>query len=350
MLPALPFPILLILFLAAAAVVWVASTQLSQQTDLLAERWHLGQALAGLVLLAVVDDLPEVVIVISGALANHLGLITGNLLGGIATQTVVLVLIDATVPERPLGYYAASMPLVLEGLQGIVVFSLVILATQLPASLHVLRVDPGSVAIVGAWVVTTWLVSRARAGLPWQPLPREPLPPKLAQAERDQETEQARVSTKRALIVFATAAVAILVAGSALEESSSQLADHLGLGGIVFGATILALATALPEVSAGYSAARSGHVELAVSQIFGSNSFLPVLFLPAALLSGQVVLAGAGAPEIYLTGLGVLLTTIVLWGLLFRPSRQYWRLGPDSLLILLTYLLGIAGLIAVARQ
>ena len=54
MLPPFPFPILLILFLAAAAVVWVASTQLSNQTELLAERWHLGEALAGLVLLATV--------------------------------------------------------------------------------------------------------------------------------------------------------------------------------------------------------------------------------------------------------------------------------------------------------
>jgi cation:H+ antiporter len=150
------------------------------------------------------------------------------------------------------------------------------------------------------------------------------------------------------VILFAVAALAILIAGSALEESSSQLSDRLGLGGILFGATILALATALPEVSAGYSAARTGNVELAVSQILGSNSFLPVLFLPAALLSGQVVLAGAGAPEIYLTGLGLLLTAIVLWGLLFRPSRQYWRLGPDSVLVLLTYLLGIAGLVAIA--
>src|SRR5690349_7418454 len=105
-LPTHPLPVLLILFVAAASVVWVASTHLSKQTELLAERWHLGEALAGLILLAVVEDLPEVVIVVSGALANHLGLVTGNLLGGIATQTVLLALIDATVPERPLCYYA----------------------------------------------------------------------------------------------------------------------------------------------------------------------------------------------------------------------------------------------------
>src|SRR4051812_45158558 len=350
MLPELPFPILVIVFLAAAAVVWVASTQLSKQTELLSERLHLGEALAGLLLLAVVEDLPEVVIVVSGALANHLGLITGNLLGGIATQTVLLAFIDATVPSRPLSYYATSIPLVLEALQGVIVFSLVILATQLPASLQIQRVDPGSLAIVGAWVITTWLISRARAGLPWQALPREPLPPEIEAAKRDQESEQERASTRRALIIFVIAALAILVAGTALEESSSQMADHLGISGILVGATILALATALPEISAGYSAARSGDIQLAVSQIFGSNSFLPVLFLPAALLSGQAVLAGAGASEIYLTGLGLLLMTIALWGLLFRPSRQVLRLGPDSVVVLLTYLLGIAGLVAVVKH
>jgi cation:H+ antiporter len=348
-LPTLPLPLLLVAFLAGAAVVWVASTQLSTQTEILSERWHLGEALAGLLLLAVVEDLPEVVIVINGALSNHLGLISGNLLGGIATQTVLLAIIDATVPSRPLSYYASSISLVLEAMQGIVVFSLVILTTQLPASLHVQRVAPGSLVIAAAWIATTWLVSRARAGLPWRMLPRDPLPPKIEEAKRDQEAEEERVSTRRVIVVFAAAAAAILVAGTALEESSSQMADQLGISGILVGATILALATALPEVSSGCSAARSGDIQLAVSQIFGSNSFLPVLFLPAALLSGQAVLAGAGAAEIYLTGLGLLLTTIVLWGLLFRPSRQFLRLGPDSLVVLLTYLLGMAGLVAIVR-
>lgn len=153
-----------------------------------------------------------------------------------------------------------------------------------------------------------------------------------------------------AAAVFAVSALAVLVAGYALEASGDRLAGTLGLSGIVFGGTFLALATALPEFSTGYAAAKGGDFTLAVSEVFGSNTFLPVLFLPAALLSGQAVLAHAGAAELYLTGLGLVLTTVYLWGFLFRPSREYLRLGPDSLAVLIAYLVGIAGLIAIASR
>jgi cation:H+ antiporter len=52
---------------------------------------------------------------------------------------------------------------------------------------------------------------------------------------------------------------------------------------------------------------------------------------------------------VYLTALGILLTVIYLWGLLFRPRRQVGRLGPDSLAVLALYVLGIAGLVVVSH-
>jgi cation:H+ antiporter len=350
MFQSLSLPVLLPIFLVAAAVVWVASTHLSTSSDLLADHWHLGQALAGLLLIAIVEDLPEVVIVVSGVLAHHLDLITGNLLGGIATQTVILVAVDATgVAHRPLSYRASSLIMVLEGLQGLVVFSLVLLATQLPASLVGLRLAPGGVLIV-AWLLTTWLIKRARTHLPWQQDAQAPLPPAVTQAQAKQEAKQHQTSTRHALVVFAASALAILVAGYALEESSNALAGDVGLSGVVFGGTILALATALPEFSSGYTAAKSGSFELAVSEVFGSNTFLPVLFLPATLLAGQAILPQAKAAEIYLTGLDMLLTTVYLWGLIFRPARQYLRLGPDSIVVLVAYAIGVAGLVAITGR
>lgn len=344
-------PLLGIVFAAAGAVVWVASTHLSASTDLLADRLHLGEALAGLLLLAVVEDLPEVVIVVFGSLSGHLSLVTGNLLGGIAAQTVLLVAVDAVgVADRPLTYRAASVQMVLVGLQGLVVFALAIMATQLPASLHRFRLEPGGVVIVLAWLATTWLLAKAAHGLPWRREDRDPLPPDVEKALRESKAADRRAGTVRTVAVFSVSALAILAGGYVLEESGNQLAGGVGLSGIVFGGTILAMATALPEFVTGYTAARRGDFELAVSEVFGSNTFLPTLFLLAALLSGQAVLAQAGKAEIFLTGLGMLLTTIYLWGLLFRPSRQYRRLGPDSIVVLLAYLIGIAGLIAVARS
>ena len=62
LLPNLPLGLSLLIFLGCAGAIWVAGIFLSNYTDVLAERLHLGSALGGLVLLAVATNLPEVAI------------------------------------------------------------------------------------------------------------------------------------------------------------------------------------------------------------------------------------------------------------------------------------------------
>lgn len=91
-----------------------------------------------------------------------------------------------------------------------------------------------------------------------------------------------------------------------------------------------------------------GHYELAISDIFGGNAFLPALFLIATLLSGQAVLPQAHDTDIYLTATGIVLTVVYVTGLLFRPTRRIARMGIDSLLVLVLYAVAVAGLFAIA--
>ena len=56
----MPLLVLVLIFAAAAAAVWLAGVQLSRQTDILDDRLHLGSALGGLILLAVATNLPGI--------------------------------------------------------------------------------------------------------------------------------------------------------------------------------------------------------------------------------------------------------------------------------------------------
>jgi cation:H+ antiporter len=156
------------------------------------------------------------------------------------------------------------------------------------------------------------------------------------------------MSTARAATIFGVAAFVTLVAGVLLEASGDAIAGHIGLSGVLFGATILAAATSLPELSTGLTSVRQSDYQLAISDIFGGNAFLPVLFLVATLLSGKAVLPHAQAADLYLTAIGILLTAVYVTGLLFRPARRTLRMGADSLVVLLLYCLAVAGLFAVA--
>lgn len=166
----LALPLLLVIFAVAAVAIWVAGIQLSNQTDVLSERLHLGTALGGLILLAIATNLPETAITVSAALAGNVGLAVGNILGGIAIQTVVLVALDAfgVRGRHPLTYRAASLILVLEAALVVAVLAVVIAGSQLAPNLIVARVAPAAALITILWVVGLLLLQRAGRGLRWQ--------------------------------------------------------------------------------------------------------------------------------------------------------------------------------------
>ena len=350
----LPSLVLLAIFVLSAVVIWVAGIQLSDYTDVLAERLHLGAALGGVILLAVATNLPEIAITVSAAAAGNLEVAIGNLLGGIAIQTVVLAVLDGTGvrPRRPLTYLAASLTLVLEGGLAVAVLLVVVAGTQLPRTLMLARLTPDVVLITVLWVVGLVLVQRSGRSLPWSDRGEAPggqeVPRGHSQRRQEDKATRRGVTTTRAVVVFGVGAVLTLAAGVTIEQSGEEYFGRLGLSGVLFGATVLAAATALPELSTGLTAARNGDYKLAIGDIFGGNAFLPVLFLVATLVSGQSVLPNAQKTDIYLTALGALLTVVYMAGLIFRPQRQIARLGPDSVVVVVLYVVGVVGLVALS--
>lgn len=348
----LPMGLLALIFAAAAAVIWVAGIQLSRQTDVIDARFHLGSAIGGLVLLAIATNLPEIAITFSAASAGNVGVAVGNILGGIAIQTVVLVVLDVLGNKgtQPLSYRAGSLSLVIEAITVVGVLGVVVAGSQMPPGLVLFRLTPATVLIVLIWVLGLFLVQRSQKSLPWHD--QGHAPDSQAQPKGHSKTPRPggkkSPRTGRSILVFLVAAAATLGAGVALERSGDAIAGHIGLSGVLFGATFLALATALPEISTGLTSVKQGDYKLAFSDIFGGNAFLPVLFLAAVLISGKPVLPQAHATDIYLTAVAILLTLVYMLGLIFRPKRKILGMGLDSLVVLVLYLLGVAGLFAVA--
>lgn len=345
----LPLWLLVVVFVAGAAVIWFAGIQLSKTTDVLDARLHLGSALGGLIVLAVATNLPEIAITVSAGLSGSIEVAAGNILGGIALQTVVIAVIDAFGKRgkgvRPITYRAASLTLVLEAVVVVAVLGVVIAGSQLPPDLVVARLTPDVVLIAVIWLVGLLLVQRAGKGLPWHEDGHAPdaTPHTSGHRTRTKPT----MSTRKAAVVFAVSALATLVAGVVLEQAGDAASGQIGLSGVLFGATVLALATSLPEISTGLQAVKQGDDNLAVSDIFGGNAFLPVLFLVATVLSGKAVLPQANASDVYLTAVAILLTLVYAVGLVFRPRRRLLGMGVDSFVVVVLYLLGVAGLVAI---
>jgi cation:H+ antiporter len=132
-----------------------------------------------------------------------------------------------------------------------------------------------------------------------------------------------------------------------LEQSGNALAGHIGMNGVVFGATILAAVTALPEISSGLAAVKLGKVGLAMSDIYGGNAMQLTFFLLADILADKPVLPTASQESLWLGATGAVVTAIFAYGLLIRSETKTLGFGRDSILVLATYIAAVSLLTAV---
>ncbi len=329
---------LLAIFLASAGVIWWAGIILAFTTDAIDTHFGWGEGVGGAVLLAFATNLPEIAIIVGCAFTNSMDLAVGNILGGIAIQTVVLVILDGPgLRERiPLMSAVRSLTIVVQGMVVISVLMFCVIGTLLPKTMIAFRITPVEVAILIFWLVGLWLTAQNEDREAWR-------------AGHEHMMEAApkvvrRCTIQRAIGLFALAAVATLVCGVAIELSSVALSTRFHISGVIFGATILSAVTALPEVTTGLAAVKVGSFELAISDVIGGNAFLPVLFLLGSVLSGRPLLPEAQRPDLYLTALGALLTAVYCAGAVFRSKRMLFGTGIDSLIVLVLYIIGVAGL------
>jgi len=252
--------------------------------------------------------------------------------------------------KRPLTFLVGSLTPVLEGTLVILVISFALMGALLSPATAIGGVfSPASVAIVVTWVIGVAVINRVRKDPRWSVSAAGAHPGR--KNRRTPHSEQplpfAQSSTTRVATFFLFACLVTLVAGVGLEITGNTLADRAGINGVVFGATVLAAATALPEISSGLAAVRLGDNALAIGDIFGGNAFQLTLFALAELIAGAPVLPSAGRLNGWLAALGLALTAIYVSGIVARPQRRHARLGLDSIAVLVVFALGTAGLLAL---
>ena len=156
------------IFAGGAVATWLAGMALSKGTDALDVRLGLGEEFGGLVLLAIAGSLPELAITVSAAAGGHLSLAAGNLIGGIAVQTMVLLICDAFAGDKPLSFLVGALTPVLEGLLVVIVVCGVMMGSLLKESTAIGGVvSPASIAICAVWAVGLYVINRARKDPRW---------------------------------------------------------------------------------------------------------------------------------------------------------------------------------------
>ncbi len=336
MLPNLPFWQIVSLFLFSAVLIWYFSNKLSAVVEIVNHDFNLGEAFGGTIMLSIVTNLPELVIVVVGVIKGDTSLALGNILGGIAMQTLLLVLFDfSTKPERkPLTTLTSNNNSLVQGVFLCIILALVIMGTQLNATAVLQRTSPVEILIFCSWILSLLIIRSSEKN---QRIDKKP----------NIKVYNLEMGKTKAVFQLVFIAVVILIFGVVLADTSETIAAKFQISGVIFGATVLALVTSLPEISGGLAFVKSKEYEPIISDIFGGNAFLPVLFLIANVLAGHSILTEAKHTDIYLTGLSLVLVLVFLVGMIIKSPKKHFGLGIDSWAVLVLYILGIGGLMLV---
>jgi cation:H+ antiporter len=323
-----------LMFAGSAAVIVVAGTRLSRYGDRIAELTGLGRLWIGTVLLASATSLPEVFTTVSAGLLDAPDLAAGDLFGAGMSNMLTLGLIDQLHRSKRVWQQAAfehtlvaALAMVLTGLAAFFIL--------FRANLEHAGLGLGSLLLLLLYVLGMRLVFR-----------QEDVKRRQREQEVLAEAEDGRLRTRaalrKAMLGFAVAALALLVAAPLLAGSAKEIAARTGITTMFIGTSLVAITTSLPELVTCLAAVRLGAFDLAVGNLFGSNAFNMAAFAFADLAYREGPLLSAVSPAHVLTALwSILLMNLGLMGIIYRVEKRYFLIEPDSFVMIFGYFLGL---------
>lgn len=319
---------------ACAVLILAAGTQLSRYGDVIARRTGLGGGWIGLVLVASVTSLPELVTGISSVtVADTPDIAVGNVLGACVLNLAMMAVLDA-LHRRASIYTVASQGHVLGAAFGILMLGVVAfgLLARGQADAMLGPISVVSVALIALYLVAVRTIYDYERGLR-----RLAVEPATAPAEAD----GAAMSLRRAVTGYAIAATVVVAAALWLPIAAGRLAEAMGWSEGFVGTLLVALTTTLPELTVTVAAVRIGALDMAIGNLVGSNLFnLLILAVDDALYAGGPLLSAVAPSHALSAVAAAVMAAALVVALVARPQARLLNLVSwTSVLLVLVYFL-----------
>lgn len=325
-------------FVASAAAIVFAGTKLSRYGDQIAELTGLGRLWIGAVLMAAATSLPEVFTTMSAGWIDAPDLAAGNLFGAGMSNMLTLGLIDLLYRQKRV-WQQAAMGHTLTATLAMVLTALAAFFVLLRVEVVHLGVGFESLILLILYVLGMRLVFRQ------EDMARRQLEHKAVvegMAEEPGSDGGRRDALRHAVRGFSVGALVLLIAAPVLAWSAERIAEESGMTATFIGTSLVAITTSLPELVVSISAVRLGAFDLAVGNLFGSNAFNMAAFFFADLAYRGGGLLSTVSSTHALTALwAIIMMNIGLMGIIYRAERRFRLIEPDSLLMIVVYVLGL---------
>ncbi len=311
-------------FLVCAAVIIVCGTQLSKYGNVIAEKTGIGKAWVGLILMATITSLPELVTGISSVtVADVPNIAVGDLVGACVLNLVILALLDPMDKSSPI-FSKTGQSHLLSGGFGILLLGTVAASVTLgPLVPSIWRIGMYTPVIVATYAIGIRLVYLYEKRV-------------LAHLATEVSRPYDHITLKRAASMYAANALAVVAVAMAIPFIASGIARDTGLGNNFMGTLFVAATTTLPELVVSTSAMRMGAQDIAIGNLLGSNMFnIGLLALDDVFYTKGPLLSHVSGSHAVTAVMAILMTAIALIGITYRHEKKaFLRFGWDSLAML----------------
>lgn len=313
------------LFVLCALVIVASGTRLSYYGDVIAERSGLGQAWVGVIAMASVTSLPELVTGVSAAVIDAPEIALGDIVGSCLFNLLILGVLDLMTPTPLLNRLRQvhTLSAALGALLLSVVAVAILTADRWPTLGWIGLTSP---VLFGGYILSVralFVFERAH----------DQVADENVLAER-----YAHLSLRGAVARYAATASVLVLAAANLPSLAVRFAALTGLDQGFVGTAFVALSTSLPEVVVSFAAMRLGAWDMAAANILGSNLFNVAILAVDDVAFTRGPLFIAVSPGHAVTALGaVVMSVIVIAGLVVKPKPLAGRLTLPLLGLLVTY-------------
>lgn len=323
-------------FVLCAALILVSGIRLSRYGDIIAEKTGLGGTWIGLILLATVTSLPELVTGASSILLfDVIDIAAGDVIGSCMFNLAILAMLDVRHPV-PLSARIHQGHVLSAGF-GIVQMGLLAMALVAGAAAPAIGpVGAPSLVFLGVYafaVRTIFVFERGRV---------TDLAEELTGEIRYRETTLAR-----AVLLFVAAAAVLVFAATLLPGVAERFSVASGLDQSFVGTLFVAASTSMPEVVVSAASVRIGAIDMAAANLFGSNLFnVAVLGIDDLLYVRGPLLPDLSPRHLVTLSAAIVMSGIAIIGVTYRAKKKRYRLSWDSLAMIAVY---VTSLIVLAR-
>jgi len=307
-------------------IIFFSGKKVAKYGDIIAEKTGLGGVWIGFVVIAMLTSLPELFTGISAIrLVDAPDLTIGDLLGANMFNMFNLALLDIVHRNSSLLAVVGRT----HRLTGMFSLLLVLLVAIFLFSSRFYAMGMGWIGWYTPVIILLYLFFIRIVFL------FERRQPSFQEIKLDYEEK----STERVYLYFAMAAAFIIGAGIWLAFIGDEIAQVHGWRQSFVGSLFLAFTTTLPEITVSFAAMRIGANDMAVANMIGSNLFnMTIIPIDDLLYLKGPILAAVSESHLVTACTVILMTTLFIAGLHFKPGRFFRLNWWNSSLILLFFL------------